>query len=451
MASLLARAAVCQHRRIATAHRLREADQLPQRPRRRHNPSPQRSTRQRSSGTSGHHGHGGPVRRFLRAGRRVETAAEATSSHRRPPVVVFSGAYRREGSAGSVARRRAGTRNPQRHTQPSRHRSHLRKARHVAARAATERRLTPLAPKRSGSKHPPNRASRPTRRNAPTEDEQHTRPRPPRIRSRVSRGVMGSAVLDVAGRRRSPAMLAGYHCGRPPRNRGLRYPADPPSVEKIVAVMRSAHDSVDGRRARGLIIVLWRAGLRISEALALAESDLDAQRGPILVRRRKGARRREVGMDRWGWERLQPWLELRATLPAGALFWVIHGPSAGRPWAPAAARARLRRVAVCAGVRRRFAPHQLHHAHAVETAREGVPLVVIQRQLAAGPCQSWDHLGLPAGHRQRRDHRHRPRTLGTHDFGKRWSALHAITLGPRLHAESSRCAWVPPGRRAGGR
>jgi site-specific recombinase XerD len=32
-------------------------------------------------------------------------------------------------------------------------------------------------------------------------------------------------------------------------------------------------------------------------------------------------------------------------------------------------------------VKRRFAPHQLRHAHAVEMAREGVPLNVIQRQL----------------------------------------------------------------------
>ena len=39
------------------------------------------------------------------------------------------------------------------------------------------------------------------------------------------------------------------------------------------------------------------------------------------------------------------------------------------------------RTAVKAGVRRRFAPHQLPHAHAVEMAHEGVPLVVIQRQL----------------------------------------------------------------------
>jgi site-specific recombinase XerD len=32
-------------------------------------------------------------------------------------------------------------------------------------------------------------------------------------------------------------------------------------------------------------------------------------------------------------------------------------------------------------VRRRFAAHQLRHAHAVELAHEGVPLSVIQRQL----------------------------------------------------------------------
>ncbi len=32
-------------------------------------------------------------------------------------------------------------------------------------------------------------------------------------------------------------------------------------------------------------------------------------------------------------------------------------------------------------MRRRFAPHQLRHAHAIEMARKGVPLNIIQRQL----------------------------------------------------------------------
>jgi site-specific recombinase XerD len=64
--------------------------------------------------------------------------------------------------------------------------------------------------------------------------------------------------------------------------------------------MRAAGDDTDAVRLRGLIVVLWRAGLRVSEALALTESDLDPTRGAILVRHGKGGKRREVGMDRGG-------------------------------------------------------------------------------------------------------------------------------------------------------
>src|SRR5919198_426145 len=192
------------------------------------------------------------------------------------------------------------------------------------------------------------------------------------------------SVLDAAGRRRSPATLPGYHAGRPPRNKDMRSPADPPTVEEIVAVMRHTPEDRPGWRVRAMIVVLWRAGLRIQEALALAEHDLDDRRGSIRVRQGKGDRRREVGMDEWGWEQLRPWLNARLELPVGPLFCIIDGPTRGRPWSGAAVRGEFRRLAVEAGVRRRFAPHQLRHAHAIELAREGVPLNIIQRQL--GPA-----------------------------------------------------------------
>lgn len=86
-------------------------------------------------------------------------------------------------------------------------------------------------------------------------------------------------------------------------------------------------------------------------------------------------------MDRWGRDQLAQYLEIRATLPIGALFCVIHGPTAGRRWKASAARKQLRRAAEAAGVRRRFAPHQLRYTQAIELAHEGVPLLVIQRQL----------------------------------------------------------------------
>lgn len=104
--------------------------------------------------------------------------------------------------------------------------------------------------------------------------------------------------------------MPGYHRGRLPRNKGRRYPADPPTVEEIVAVMRCAGDTAYGLRARTLVVLLWRAGLRVSEALALAESDLDVATGGVLVRRGKGGKRRQVGMDRWDGSRYSPGLTI---------------------------------------------------------------------------------------------------------------------------------------------
>jgi site-specific recombinase XerD len=101
--------------------------------------------------------------------------------------------------------------------------------------------------------------------------------------------------------------------------------------------MRRAGETDHGLRLRALIVVLWRAGLRIGEAMALTEPDLDPSRGSILVRQGKGGKRREVGMDIWGFDQLQPWLARRLEMPVGTLF--------------------------------------------VEMAREGVSLKVIQRQL----------------------------------------------------------------------
>ena len=85
---------------------------------------------------------------------------------------------------------------------------------------------------------------------------------------------MSEMLLDRAGRSRSPATMPGF------------YPADPPKVEEIVAVMGKAGDNAHGRRLRGLIVVLWRAGLRIQEALALAV-EMAREGVPLLVIQRQ--------------------------------------------------------------------------------------------------------------------------------------------------------------------
>jgi integrase len=130
--------------------------------------------------------------------------------------------------------------------------------------------------------------------------------------------------------------MSGFLAGRSPRDKGLRYPADPPKVEEIIPVMRAAGGGAHGRRLRGLIVILWRAGLRVQEALALTKAVLDPRRGSLLVRCDKGGRRREVGMDDWGWQELQPWLERRLELPsarcsASSTERPVAGPRQPRP------------------------------------------------------------------------------------------------------------------------
>jgi site-specific recombinase XerD len=210
----------------------------------------------------------------------------------------------------------------------------------------------------------------------------------------------------------------------------MRYPADPPTVEEIVAVMRQVGGDRHGARLRAVIVVLWRGGLRIQEALALSERDLDPHRGSILVRRGKGGRRREVGMDEWGFEQLRPWMAERERLPVGPLLCVIDGPTRGRPWSAAGVRVEFRNLAARAGVRRRFAPHQLRHAHALELAREGVPLNIIQRQLGHA------NLGTTSIYLQGIDTEEiiarRSHEAGADDAGKRWpAALNQLTRRQR--------------------
>jgi hypothetical protein len=248
---------------------------------------------------------------------------------------------------------------------------------------------------------------------------------------------MSELLLDAAGRRRSPATLPEFHAGRPPRNKGMRYPADPPTIEEIVTVMRSAGESVHGRRLRGLIVVLWRAGLRICEALALAEADLGARRGSLLVRRGKGGRRREVGMDDWAWEQLAPWLSVRAELPVGPTVLRRQRPDARTPLG---GRRRPHRATTRRPRGRRTAPLCAAPTAPRARGRDGPRGRAADRHPApARAHQPRHHLDLSARHRQHRDHRHRP--CPPRADGPRTQLARAIT--PRPAAGKLMTSWPP--------
>jgi len=152
-------------------------------------------------------------------------------------------------------------------------------------------------------------------------------------RCRVRGGVMSELLFDAAGRRRSPATMPGFHAGRPPRNKGIRYPAG--STDGRGDRRRDAYRGRLGSRpqvARTHRRALARR-LRIHQALALNESDLDPRRGALVVRRGKGGRRREVSMDDWAGSTFSPGASCvsicrsaRCSAPSPDRRAVDHGP-----------------------------------------------------------------------------------------------------------------------------
>lgn len=193
-------------------------------------------------------------------------------------------------------------------------------------------------------------------------------------------------MLKLVGERsRSPITLPGYRLGMRPANYGQKYPAEVLTRDEVgrllAACSRRGHA---GLRNRALIVVLWRTGLRIAEALALRTKDVNLEAGTITILHGKGDRARTVGIDPQAGAVLEQWLERRRAIgmtPASPLFCTISQPRPGRPLHSAYVREAFKDLAMKAGIEKRVHPHGLRHTHASELAREGVPVHVIRKQL----------------------------------------------------------------------
>ena len=175
-----------------------------------------------------------------------------------------------------------------------------------------------------------------------------------------------------------------------PSNKGRRFPAELLSPEEVRALLRACSARAPtGIRNRALIAVLYRGGLRISEALALHAKDVDQSAGTVTVLHGKGDQRRTVGMDPAAFALLERWLDKRRGLGLSArrpVFCTLRG----EPIDSSYVRRLLPRLAVKAGVEKRVHPHGLRHAHAAELAAEGVPVNVVQQQLGHGSLATTD-------------------------------------------------------------
>lgn len=149
----------------------------------------------------------------------------------------------------------------------------------------------------------------------------------------------------------------------------------------MIALIRACSARApSGIRNRALIAVLWRCGLRISEALRLELRDLDLQAGTLRIRHGKGDKSRTVGLDEQTSALIARWLDRRRGLSPGArapVFCTLEGSRIDSSYI----RRLLPRLAHKAGISRRVHPHGLRHTYAAELARERAPINVIRDAL----------------------------------------------------------------------
>ena len=175
-----------------------------------------------------------------------------------------------------------------------------------------------------------------------------------------------------------------------PANKGRKLPPELVTPGEVRALLAACSVTAPtGVRNRALVVTLYRAGLRLDEALALLPGDVDVDAGVMHVGHRTGGHAREAGMDTGAMAIVRQWRRMRAALGIGAgspLFCTLSGG----PIHPAYVRQLLPRLAQKAGIAKRVHAQGLRYTHAAELAAEGMPAELIQAQLGHETLASTD-------------------------------------------------------------
>lgn len=225
-------------------------------------------------------------------------------------------------------------------------------------------------------------------------------------------------MADPKAHRRPP----GTPAGRPSPYFGETLPAELLTPAEVAAIIGGCSTvSRTGIRNRALLTLLYRSGIRISEALGAPERIERRFRGPNNTVRIQGARPAipplrlaDVNMTERtirvlhgkgnkattrGWhpsadDALARWIDTRKAmgLRSGPLFCTLDGGQIHAQYV----RGLLGRLAADAGIDKRVHPHGFRHTFAVELRKAGTDIAVISRLLGhssiAVTARYLDHL-----------------------------------------------------------
>lgn len=180
----------------------------------------------------------------------------------------------------------------------------------------------------------------------------------------------------------------------PHDNTGRTFPIEILTTDEVRRLISACGRGATGIRNRALIALLYRGGLRCSEALDLMPHNVDMDRGAIEVLHGKGNKRRVVAVDPGALSLIERWTEVRGR------------EATRRGWRPSRhtlicrldgdhltsnnVRQMMRRLAERAGIEKRVHPHGLRHTMAAELAGEGIDLRMISAQLGHASIATTD-------------------------------------------------------------
>jgi integrase/recombinase XerD len=154
------------------------------------------------------------------------------------------------------------------------------------------------------------------------------------------------------------------------------------TADEVDALLRAPNRSVPtGLRNAALLTLMYRCGLRVSEACGLHLRDVRWKDGQLHLRAdvAKGGREAVAYLDEQTEQLLRQWVDVRRQHAAGMphLFTTLAGGPVDRRYV----WEMIGRCARRAGIDRHVNPHMLRHTYATELLREGFNVREVQQLL----------------------------------------------------------------------
>ncbi|CAN5166856.1 tyrosine-type recombinase/integrase [soil metagenome] len=166
--------------------------------------------------------------------------------------------------------------------------------------------------------------------------------------------------------------------GQPWRVEKIAHPRRPTRLPSVLSTGEVARllEAVSNRKQRLVLMTIYAAGLRVSEAVHLRVEDIDSARMLIHVRQGKGGKDRQVMLSPLLLEELRAYWRF-----ARPVHWLFPGQDPQQPLSVACVQRVCQKARRRAGIDKPVSPHTLRHSFATHRLEGGTDLRLIQSLL----------------------------------------------------------------------